>query len=308
MRPQGVDRAMEFFGSAIREDPKYALAYAGLADCYSTQSAWESGVRAPREGFPKARELARRATDLDDRLAEAHTTLGYVNLHFSWDFEGAERDFQRAIALNSGYSVAHHWYSHLLTATGRTVASLDASRRALDLDPLDLITNAHMAWHYYYAGDIPAMEAAVDSLRDLYPESPWSGFFLAWLRERQRRFDDATAAFESAISAAKGTMVMRTSAARAMAMAGRCGEAKCELQALKGLSADRHVASYELALIHAAVQERDQAFEYLRKAYDERSAWLAYLAVEPRLGDLRGDPRLHELMQRIRNQPSNSDQ
>jgi tetratricopeptide (TPR) repeat protein len=175
-------------------------------------------VRPPRAGFPKARKLASRAIDLDDRLAEAHTTLGYVNLHFSWDHTAAERDFQRAIALNSGYSVAHHWYSHLLTAAHRTAESLSESRRALDLDPLDLITNAHLAWHHYYAGEIPEMEASVAALRELYPEAHWSEFFLGWLRERQGRVQDAAAAFERAVTAAKGMLVMRTVVIRAAAL------------------------------------------------------------------------------------------
>jgi TolB-like protein/Tfp pilus assembly protein PilF len=300
MRPEGVDRAMGFFENAIREDPRYALAYAGLADCYSTQSAWESGVRPPRAGFPKARKLASRAIDLDDRLAEAHTTLGYVNLHFSWDHTAAERDFQRAIALNSGYSVAHHWYSHLLTAAHRTAESLSESRRALDLDPLDLITNAHLAWHHYYAGEIPEMEASVAALRELYPEAHWSEFFLGWLRERQGRVQDAAAAFERAVTAAKGMLVMRTVAIRAAALAGRREEARAELGSLKEIARERYVAAYEIALIHAALEESDETFDYLDRAYEERSAWLVYLAVEPRLNSLRADPRFGSLLRRVR--------
>ena len=300
MRPEGVDRAIGFFENAIREDSKYALAYAGLADCYATQSAWESGVRPPREGFPMAQQLAIRAIDLDDRLTEAHTTLGYVDLHFSWNYAAAERDFQRAIALNPGYSVAHHWYSHLLTATGRRAESLAESRRALDLDPLDLITNAHMAWHHYYSGEIAEMETAVQGLRELYPEAHWSEFFLGWLRERQHRLAEAADSFERAVTAAKGAPVMKTVAVRAAALAGNRERARTGLQSLKATAASRYVSSYEIALIYAALEETEMAFEALEKAYEERSAWLAYISVEPRLDDLRADPRFNALVRRVR--------
>jgi tetratricopeptide (TPR) repeat protein len=298
-RPTGLDRAMDFFGRAIREDPKYALAYAGLADCYATQSAWESGALSPREGFPKARELATRAIELDETLAEAHSTLGYANLHFGWDWAAAERDFQRAIALNSGYAVAHHWYAHLLTAEARPEEALAAGRKALDLEPLDLITNVHMAWHQFYFGGVPEMEEAVRTLSELGPGAHWSEFWLGLLCERQQRWDDAAQALERAVVASQGSLVMRTAAARAAALAGRSAAARQELDSLQSLAGKQYVSSYELALIHVALGEQDEAFRLLDKAYEERSAWLAYFDVEPRLTALRGDERYARLLRQI---------
>lgn len=298
-RPVGVDRAIQFFEQAVNEDRSYALAYAGLADCYSTKSAWESGMLAPSEGFPRARALAAKALELNPELAEAHTTLAYTDLHFRWDWASAERGFRRAIALSPGYLSAHHWYSHLLTALNRTAESLDESLTTLDLDPLDLIANVHLAWHYFYAGELSEMEAAVEATRDLHPNAHWTYFFLGWVRERQGRFGDAANALGCALAASDASPVMQTAAARALALNGDTERARNELAALEQSRQKRHVSSYELALLCAGLNDSDEAFRYLEAAYEERSAWMAYLNVEPRLNALRSTDRFRDLLRRM---------
>jgi tetratricopeptide (TPR) repeat protein len=140
-----VDKAIALFEASIRVDPQSPLAIVGLADSYNTLAAWESGSVAPRVGFEKAKEAATRALQLHEHNAEAHASLGYANLHYDWDFVAAEKEFTHALRLNPNYSHAHHWYSHLLVATGRVEEALAESRRILELDPLDLIINCASA-------------------------------------------------------------------------------------------------------------------------------------------------------------------
>ena len=142
--------AIDYFNQAIETDPNYALAYAGLADSYSRYS-FDIGSLSPKEAMPKAKAAADKAIQLDETLAEAHAALGFVLMNYDWAWANAEKEFKRAIELNPNYEVAHHWYSHYLTALGRTQDSLVESKRALELDRLDLNINVHLGWHYLYA-------------------------------------------------------------------------------------------------------------------------------------------------------------
>src|SRR5260370_3937786 len=145
-------RAIDYFNQAIEKDPKYALAYSGLADCYSSLGfGFDVGSLVPKEAMPKAKTAALKALEMDDTLAEAHTSLAFTKLNYDWAWSGAEREFKRAIELNPNYDNAHHWYSHYFTAMGQTEESLAESKRALELDQLGLIMNVHLGWHYFYA-------------------------------------------------------------------------------------------------------------------------------------------------------------
>src|ERR1700730_3900499 len=146
-RPQGIAKAIENFEQAIEKDSTFARARAGLADCYVTLGSWENGTLRPIEAMAKAKEQATKALEFDDHLAEAHSTLAYRTTHHDWDWALAEAQFRHAFDLNPNYAVCHHWYSHYLTAVGRTEESLNASKRCLELDPLDLVLKIHMAWH-----------------------------------------------------------------------------------------------------------------------------------------------------------------
>src|SRR5262249_13808232 len=148
----GLKKAIGFFEQALTKDPNYALAYAGLADSYASLGfAYDAGASAPREIMPKAEEAALKSLELDPTLAEGHTSLAFVRLNYDWDWPAAEREFKEAIRLNPNYSNAHHWYSHYLTAMGRTDDSLAESKRSLQIDPLSRIINVHLGWHYLFA-------------------------------------------------------------------------------------------------------------------------------------------------------------
>ncbi len=172
-----VDEAIGLFEKAIEHDSGFALAHTGLADCYNTLSAWESGSIAPRVGFEKARISALCALQLDKRSAEAHTSLAYTHLHYSWEWESAEHEFKQALAISPNYAHAHHWYSHLLAAVGRVDESLAESRKLIELDPFDLINNAHLSWHHYMAREFPAAISEAQRTLAMEKRFHWGYFF-----------------------------------------------------------------------------------------------------------------------------------
>src|SRR5207253_11487792 len=142
-----AQRAIDYFKQALAKDPNDAMAYAGLADSYSSL-VFPLGAVAPREVMPKAKEAALRALAIDNALGEAHASLAYITFFYDWDWPAAEREFKRAIELNPNDADAHHHYSHYLMGQGRIEESLTQSKRALELSPFDMLLNVHLAWHY----------------------------------------------------------------------------------------------------------------------------------------------------------------
>jgi serine/threonine protein kinase/tetratricopeptide (TPR) repeat protein len=298
-RPRDIQKGIDYFERAIARDPSYALAYTGLADCYSSLGSWDGSDLPPREAFPKAEAAALKALAIDDRLGEAHTSLAYVRLHYNWDWAGAEREFKRAIELNPQYATAPHWYSHYLMAMGRTEESLAAAKRALELDPLDLIMNVHLAWHYWLAREYDHQVEQARKALELDPNFHQGLFFLGIAYEQKGMFAQAIAEHEKATAVSDRSMVMLSALGHAYGLAGRKAEAQKVLKELKELSDRRHIGAYEIAAIYVSLGEKDQAFAWLDRAFQERSSWLTYLKREPRLDSLRSDRRFRELMQRV---------
>jgi serine/threonine protein kinase/Tfp pilus assembly protein PilF len=299
-RPLEIRKAVECFEEAIEKDPDYALAYAGLADCYNHLGSWENGTLAALEAMPKAKAAANKALELDDTLVEAHTSLAYSVMHYDWDWRAAESRYQLAFDINPNYANAHHWYSHYLTATGRTEESLAESKRYLELDPLDLLANGHLAWHYLFARQYDEAIEQCWKTNELYPNSFWPSFFFALAYEQKGVIEKASVEFERAIKMSGNITFARAGLGHLFAISDRKSEARRVVRELKHLANERYVPSYDLAVIHAGLDEKDQAFDCLEKAYQEHSSWMAYLKTEPRLDPLRSDPRFTDLMRRIR--------
>jgi tetratricopeptide (TPR) repeat protein len=294
-----VPRAMEFFNQAIARDARFALPYVGLADSYNTLAAWESGLVAPNEAFPKAHAAATRALKLDPALAEAHTSLGYAELHFGWDWRRAEKEFKNALTLNPNYAHCHHWYSHYLVATGRLQESLAESIRILELDPFDLIFNVHLAWHYYMARQYAGTYDQAERTLAIEPAYHWAYFFRGLALDQLQRQAEAVDAFRRSHELSGGSTVMLSALGHAYASAGDAHSARKVLASLITTSRQRYVSSYEIALIHVALGENERAFEWFDRALEERSGWFPYLNADPRLDCLRRDPRLAALAARI---------
>lgn len=294
-----VEKAIALFEESLRRDPESPLPNVGLADSYNTLAAWESGTLAPQVGFAKAKEAATRALRIDEHTADAHASLAYANLHYDWDFVAAERKFKRSLRLNPNYAHAHHWYAHLLIAVGRVDEALAESRRTLELDPFDLIINVHLAWHYYMAGNpVEALREArrvLDMERSFHWAYFFSGLALDALGERQ----DAVRDLDKAVELSGRSTVMLSALGYARAAAGDHDGAIQILDELCEVTRSRYVSAFEVALIYAALDEVDAAFEWLDRAYEERSGWLPYANVEPRLALLRQDARFERFLERI---------
>jgi serine/threonine protein kinase/tetratricopeptide (TPR) repeat protein len=294
-RPLGIPKAVEYFKQAVAKDPGYALAYTGLADCYGSMGGWESNAMAPHEAWPQASAAVRRALELDETLGEAHTSLAHVHLHYDWDWPAAEREFNRALELTPTYSTAHHWLSHLAMAMGHTDASLAESRRCLDLDPLDLVINVHLIWHYWLAGQPDEAIEQGCKTRELHPNTFWPEFFIGLAYEDKVMPDAAVAHFEKAATMSGGSTFVLAALGHAHAVAGAPAKALGLLRELDARARERYVPAYDRAVIYAGLKEIDHAMNWLQRAQDEHSSWITYLNVEPRLDPLRDDPRFAEL-------------
>ncbi len=297
-RPAGTMEAIAYFEQAVKRDPTYALAYTGLADAYNTLASWEGGVLSPGEGFPKGMSYAEQALRLKPELAEGHAALAYALLHYRWEIPEAERSFSEAIRLNPRYGPAHHWYSHLLVATGRMEESLVESKIYLNLDPADPFSQLHLMWHHVMAHNFD--QALSESGRALAndPGFSWNRIFQGWAHLGTGATGEAEAVIQKGAELS-GVSVQLSFLAQAQAVNGNRADALRTLQRLTARSAEQYVSPYELGLIYEALGDRDQAFTLLEQAFAERSPWLVYLAREPRLRHLHGDPRFDDLLARI---------
>jgi eukaryotic-like serine/threonine-protein kinase len=297
-RPAGTMEAIAYFEQAARRDPTYALAYTGLADAYNTLASWEGGVLPPREGFSKGMSYAEQALRLKPELAEGHAALAYALLHYRWEIPEAERLFSEAIRLNPRYGPAHHWYSHLLVATGRMEESLAESKIYLNLDPADPLSQLHLMWHHVMAHNFD--QALSESGRALAndPGFSWHRIFQGWAHLGTGATSEAEAVIRKGAELS-GVSVHLSFLGHAQAVNGHRADALRTLERLTVQSKERYVSPYELGLIYEALGDHDQAFALLEQAFAERSPWLVYLAREPRLRHLHGDPRFDALLTRI---------
>jgi DNA-binding winged helix-turn-helix (wHTH) protein/TolB-like protein/Flp pilus assembly protein TadD len=293
----GFIKGRDFFQQAIDKDPNYALAYAGLADSYNRLGGFEA--LASKEVFPKARDAANKALKLDESLAEAHSELATVYFGYDWDFSAAAREFQRAIELNASYSDGHQMNGYYLAAMGRFDDALAEMKRALELDPLSLEKTTGIGEILYLQR---RYDEAINQYRKALEIDSNSGF-THWALGRpllaQGKFNEAIAEFQKSIPLSGESPDERAELARAYALAGRRREALKIVEELKVLSERKHVAPTVTASIYAALGDKEQAFAFLNKAFEERDTLLTILKVEPMFDPLRSDPRFAELVRRV---------
>lgn len=296
--PEGLKQAVAHFQRAIDLDPDYAEAYSGLADTYTAlgyTSYW-----SPKDSFPKARELASKALQIDPSLAEARSSLAYARLYYDWDWKGAEEEFQRAIAVNPNYATAHHWYSVLLTARGRHEEAFSEIRRAHELDPLSVPISTDMGFELYYARHYNEAITQLRSVLQTSPKFPLAHLWLGRAYEQKEMYAEAITEFEEAGTALRDWPVIIAAAGHAYARWGHKSEATAAMRRMNELSKEEYVTPYGVALIYAGLDDKDHAMNWLQNAYEDRSHWLVWLNLDPRFDNVRSDPRFQELLQRMK--------
>ncbi len=297
--PETLKKALEYFRQAVEEDPDYALAYAGLADCYIVL-AWQ-GVVAPKEGLPKAKAAAMKAVGLDDDLAEAHTALANsLALHDS-NWLGAERELKRSIQLDPAYWYAHISYGLCLAALGRHEEAIEAVRRGEKLEPLLPVIEHHVAWVLYMASQYDRVIDHCCKALEIEPNYALLHWWLAQAYEQTGQFKKAVTESKKALHLAGGELSFLAGfLGHALAVAGRKVEAQEILRDLIGLSNVKYSEPFGIAAIHAGLGERDQALEWLQKSCDEMSPFVSmFLKVDPKFESLRSDPRFADLLRRM---------
>src|SRR5882724_3258386 len=292
---EGLQQGIDFFQQAINTDANYAPAYAGLADCYNMLVVY--GVRQPKDGFPKAQEAAVKALEIDETLAEAHTSLAFTKFRWDRDRVETEQEFQQAIKLKPSYAPAHQWYSSFLVALERFDEAIAEAKRTQELEPLSFIASSHLGWIYYLAGQNDRAIEQCKKILDLDPNFFPARRYLGLAYEQKGMYPQAIAEFEKGVKLT-GSPLMLALLGHAYAASGKTTEAKQVLSDLQQLQSRRYVSPYTVAAIYAALGDQVQAFKWLEKAYDERDIWLMNLKVDPVFTKLRSSPRFSDLLVR----------
>jgi serine/threonine protein kinase/Tfp pilus assembly protein PilF len=293
----GFYKAIEYFQQAVDKDPGYALAYTGLADSY-VLLGWNSYL-PPKDAFPRGKMAAMQALRLDPSLGEAHTPLAAVLWLHDWQWQEAQREFERSLALNPAHPTASHWYAEYLMTMGHHEAAIARIKNSQELDPLSLIISVAIGRDFYMAR---RYEDALEQLQrtvDLDPNYPVTYWVLNLLLRQMGRYELAIAEGEKGVKLSGGSPLLNAALAQTFATAGERKKAIQILDDLTNLSKQKYVAPYFFAGIHVGLGEDDRAIEYLGKSYEEHSHWLIYLHLDPSMDNLRSNTRFQDWARRV---------
>jgi TolB-like protein/tetratricopeptide (TPR) repeat protein len=298
----GFFKGIEYFQQAIAKDPTYARAYSGLADCYSSLAG--GGLIPSKEGYLRAKDAALKALELDDTLAEAHTSLALIKTSYDWDWSGADKEFQRAIELNPSSAPAHRLHAVGLWQTGRVDAAIAETKRTLALDPLSLADNVTLGLEFFLARQYDDAIEQERKVLELDPNFGTAYYFRGMTYLKKSMFNEAMADFERLVAIAPASPFAITGLGYGYAVTGRRTEAQRALDKLSELSKQKYVAAVWRAKVYAGLGEKDKAFEWLEKAFENRSVVsVGFIKTNPIFDSLRSDPRFVDLLRRTYLQP-----
>jgi serine/threonine-protein kinase len=295
---EGVAEGIQYFEQAIAADPTYAPAYTGLADSYALHVDYRNVPVA--EGFERAKAYARKALELDETLAEAHASLAWSLFVYDWDWEGAEREFRRAVELDPLYATAHQWYAFLLASSGRHEEALVEGHTAQELDPASLSVRRSLGWLYLYARRYEQAQYHLSRVIAMNPTAEESFRVLGLTFALQGNFEWAERTLREAVGLPGASTYSTATLGYALGRAGQRAEAEAILADLHARAASGYVSPVSFATLHLGLGEVEPALLWTERAHAERRGWLAYLRVNPIMDPLRAEPRFHALVERMR--------
>lgn len=295
-----LQEAIQFFNQAIEIDPNNSAAYAGLADCYNMLVVY--GRLQPKEGFPKAKEAAAKALEIDQSSAEAHSSMAFIKFRWDWNRVETEREFQTAIKLKPSYAPAHQWYSSYLGAVERFDEAIAEAKRTEELEPLSFVASSHLGWIYYLSGKNDEAIEQCRKILELDPSSFPARRYLGLAYEAKGMHAEAIAEFQTGVKLS-GSPLMLALLGHAYAVAGKKAEALQVLNDLQQLQEQRYVSPYTVAAIYAGLGDKEQTFKWLEKAVEVRDIWLMNMKVDPVFAKLRNERKFTDILARIRLRP-----
>jgi serine/threonine-protein kinase len=295
---EALKTAIRFFETASALDPAYAPAFAGIADCELLLSLYPMAELPPSEAMPRAHQAARRALELDDNLAEAHTSLAYERF-WSWDFAASEREFRRAIELNANYAPAHFWYAARLAAEARFEEALAEATTAQKLDPVSPILKAGVSWMHHFAQQFDQEIFWARETLALDPSFLIGRYRLGEGLLHSGNHAESIPEFEKGVELSHGSPDLLALLGHGYAVAGERERAESILARLREASRVRYVPAWDMALVHLALGNVEESFQWLDKAFEERAQGLAHIKVDPHLDPIRSDPRFEALLRRV---------
>jgi len=293
---EGLKRGNDFFSQALNKDPNYALAYSGLADSFLLLGGYD--FLSPQETFPKAREAALNALNIDDSLPEAHAALAWIMMSYDWDFGKADREFKRALELNPNYATAYQWHAFQFMFLGKFDEAIRNIKRALELDPLSLVINTDLGLIFYLAQEYDKAIEQFQKTSEIDANFWKSHFHLGQVFIQKKMYEEAISELKKALELSYSDWAF-TSLGCAYGISGNRGAAEKVLEELNRESKKRYVSIYFRALIWASLGKRDEAFARLEKAYENHEYRLIWLKVEPMLDSFRLDPKFIALLKKV---------
>jgi len=298
--PEGLKKAIEQFQQAIDRDPNYALGYVGLADCYPLLEEY-AGVPSS-ETLPKAKAAADRALQIDDSLAEAHTSAAFIYVQM-WRWAQAEEEFKRAISLNPNYPTAHQWFAGYFQTKRQFDDAMREIKRAQELDPLSPIINDHVAWVHLFKNDLNAVVEQCQRNIELNPSFPGTRYLLGSAYLKQRHYEEATAEFQKAVELSGRASIWLGPLGYCYAVTGKRDEALRTVKELEERYTRREALGVHVAQVYVGLGEKNQAFAWLEKDFERHNSFLPAFVNDYSFDDLRSDPRYADLMRRMGLQP-----
>lgn len=293
----GHGKAAFYFQQAIAKDPGFASAYAGLADCLTGLGSFS--IVAPADGCAKAKMFALQALEIDSSLAETHASLAWATMWYDYDFETAEREFERAIELNPRYATAHSWFGYYLGLMGRFEEAFTELKRAIRIDPVSSVLQWALGFVYWMARNYDAAIEQFEKTLEFDTDFAWAHSLLAWAYIGKSMSEAAITAAKTGVQLLPGVTVLQAILGEVYAGANNGDAAQRILEQLQEISKQQYVTPYMLARMYAALGKKDDALYWLKTGYQTRAAWMVFLKADPQFDALRSDQRFLDLMRRM---------